>query len=287
MATASMSDLTGLDKTAQLDALRRRMAAIPARRDHAPADLAPRSAVEASPRPVVASAPTALRRVDDEPPLAAPGSKTLRTIPVPLPLAELLPHGALARGTALTVTGAGSVLVGIVAAASAAGHHVAIIGQPKFGLLAVHEHGGDLSKVAVIAGGGDSLEVASICLDGVDLVVTTLGGRDIPPTRSRALLARTRSHAAVLICTDGRMPGIDLTIDSRLVDVAGIGQGRGRLRSITIDTTIRGRAVQPRTGRYTLTAPTYGDRAGLHWTPADTGVAAGRRDDRRILAAAQ
>ncbi|OLT34953.1 hypothetical protein BJF84_15410 [Rhodococcus sp. CUA-806] len=117
--------------------------------------------------------------------------------------------------------------------------------------------------------------------------MTTLGGRDIPPTRSRALLARTRSHAAVLICTDGRMPGIDLTIDSRLTAVAGIGQGRGRLRSITIDTTIRGRAVQPRTGRYTLTAPTYGDHTGLHWTPADTGAAAGRRDDRRILAAAQ
>ncbi|OAK53843.1 MULTISPECIES: hypothetical protein [Nocardiaceae] len=56
------------------------------------------------------------------------------------------------------MTGAGSVLVGVVAAASAAGHHVAIIGQPRFGLLAVHEHGGDLRKVAVIAGGGDSLK---------------------------------------------------------------------------------------------------------------------------------
>ncbi|OLT34954.1 hypothetical protein BJF84_15415 [Rhodococcus sp. CUA-806] len=134
MATASMPDLTGLDKTAQLDALRRRMAAIPARRDHAPTDLIPPRAIEASPRPVVAPAPTAPRRSDDEPPpVAAPSSKTLGTIPVPLPLAELLPHGALARGTALTVTGAGSVLVGIVAAATAAGHHVAIIGQPKFG----------------------------------------------------------------------------------------------------------------------------------------------------------
>ncbi|OAK53842.1 MULTISPECIES: hypothetical protein [Nocardiaceae] len=117
--------------------------------------------------------------------------------------------------------------------------------------------------------------------------MTTLGGRDIPPTRSRALLARTRSHAAVLITTDGRMPGIDLTIDSRTVEYGGIEQGRGRLRSITIDTTIGGRAVQPRTGRYTLTAPTYGDRTGLHWTPADAGAAADRRADRRILAAAQ
>ncbi|OAK53844.1 hypothetical protein A3K89_22270 [Rhodococcoides kyotonense] len=52
MATAPMPDLTGLDKTAQLDALRRRMAAIPARLDHAPTDLTPtRHAVEASESP--------------------------------------------------------------------------------------------------------------------------------------------------------------------------------------------------------------------------------------------
>jgi hypothetical protein len=289
MATASMPNLTGLDKTTQLDALRRRMAAIPARRDHAPTELANPPVLEATERPATLPVCAAQHRVDREPPAAAQSSRTLRTIPVPRPLAELLPHGALARGTALTVTGAGSMLVGIVAAATAAGHHVAIIGQPRFGLLAVHEQGGDLAKVAVIAGQGDSLEVASICLDGLDLVVTTLGGRDIPPTRSRALLARTRSHAAVLIATvtDGRMPGIDLTIDSRTVGYGGIGRGRGRLRSVSIDTTIAGRGVQPRTGRYTLTAPSYGDRAGLHWTPAAIDTTDLRRDERRYLAAAQ
>jgi hypothetical protein len=75
-------------------------------------------------------------------------------------LAELLPHGALARGTALSVTGAGSVLIGLVAAATAAGHHVAVIGLPKFGLLALYEHGGDLSKVAF---SGVSHPVARCC----------------------------------------------------------------------------------------------------------------------------
>ncbi|WP_256978594.1 hypothetical protein [Rhodococcus sp. 14-2470-1a] len=210
--------------------------------------------------------------------------------PVPLPLAELLPHGALARGTAASVTGAGSVLVGLVAAASAAGHHVAIIGQPKFGLLAVHEQGGDLTRVALVNPGdpNTALDAASICLDGVDLVVTTLGGRDVPPTRARALLARCRSHAAVLVVTDGRMPGIDLSIQSRTVAVAGIEQGRGRLRAITIDTSVHGRGTPLRTGRYTLTAPTYGNGTQMTWTPAgDHAAGTGTDITRRPLAAAQ
>ncbi|OZE92936.1 hypothetical protein CH299_28940 [Rhodococcus sp. 14-2686-1-2] len=294
MAAADpIPDLNGLDKTAQLDALRKRMAAIPGRRDHAPSDLpteqGPLAAVPASTR----ERPT-IPAVDDEPVAGrdaltpAVSARTLRTLPVPLPLAELLPHRALARGTAASITGAGSVLVGLVAAASAAGHHVAIIGQPKFGLLAVHEHGGDLSKIALVNPGDPStaLDAASICLDGVDLVVTTLGGRDIPPTRARALLARCRSHAAVLVVTDGRMPGIDLSIQSRSVAVAGIEQGRGRLRAITVDTSVHGRGTPMRTGRYTLTAPTYGNGKQMTWTPAGDHAAA-TDTTRRPLAAAQ
>lgn len=285
MTTADAApDLTGLDKTAQLAALRRRMASIPGRRDHAPTDL-PDTAAPAVPP---TDSPTAETPDTPEQLTASLRSRTLRTIPVPLPLAELLPRGALARGTALSITGAGSVLVGLVAAASAAGHHVAIIGQPKFGLLAVHEQGGDLSRVALIDPGAqsDPLDAASICLDGVDVVITTLGGRDIPPTRARALLARTRSHASVLISTNGRMPGLDLVIESRPVTVAGIEQGRGRLRSITIETSVHGRGTPQRTGRYTLTAATFANDPRLHWTPA-ADARTTRADTHRPLAAAQ
>ncbi|MGB3355646.1 MAG: hypothetical protein WBB00_23180 [Mycobacterium sp.] len=85
-------------------------------------------------------------------------------------------------------------LIALIAEASAAGHHVALIGQPRLSLLAVHEHGGDLAKVHLVdPGSTDPLDAASICLDGVDLVVATVHGRDVPPTRARALLARNRS----------------------------------------------------------------------------------------------
>ena len=284
MATAdAIPDLTGLDKATQLDVLRRRMATVPGdRRDHAPTELPTITAPE--PAPPTASGTDLTGKADDPEPLsAAVRGKTLRTMPVPPPLAALLPRRALARGTAVTVTGAGSMLIALIAEVSAAGHHVALIGQPRLSLLSVHEHGGDLAKVHLVdPGAGDPLDAASICLDGLDLVVTTVHGRDVPPTRARALLARNRRHSSILAITDGRMPGIDLTIASTVIGYGGIEQGRGRIKSITLETTVHGRGTQQRTGRYTLTAPSFGEH-GLRWTPAPADELAGRRP----LAAAQ
>ncbi|MDJ0363000.1 hypothetical protein [Rhodococcus sp. H29-C3] len=83
------------------------------------------------------------------------------------------------------------------------------------------------------------------------------------------------------------MPGTDLTIDSRPVAVTGIEHGRGRLRSITVETTIHGRGTPMRTGRYTLTAPTFGTERRLDWTNATDEDAARTSTTRRPQAAAQ
>lgn len=270
----AVADLAGLAKSDQLDVLRRRIATVPGRRDHAPAEL-----------PSI-TAPEHVAIVDDcdpEPPTAAVRGKTLRTMPVPPPLAALLPRRALARGTTISVTGAGSMLTALIAEVSAAGHHVALIGQPRLSLLAVHEHGGNLAKVHLVnPGATDPLDAASICLDGLDLIITTLHGRDVPPTRARALLARNRRHASILAVTDGRMPGVDLTIESTVRSYGGIEQGRGRIRSITLDTTVHGRGTPHRTGRYTLTASTFGE-TGLRWTPTPADM----RTEQQPLVAAQ
>lgn len=119
-------------------------------------------------------------------------------------------------------------------------------------------------------------EAASICIEGLDLVVTTVHGRDVPPTRARALLARNRTHAGILAITNGRMPGLDLTISSRPVAYGGIEEGRGRIRSITLVTTVHGHGITHRTGRYTLTAPTFGEQ-GLRWTPTSVEAASAHR----------
>lgn len=141
-SAAQMPDLTGLNKAQQLDALRRRMATIPGRGEHAPVD-------SDAPPQSNAVEPSILSAVGERNAFTGSlASKNLGTIPTPLPVGDLLPRGALARGTALSVTGSGSILIALVAAASAAGHHVAVVGLPRFGVLAVHEHGGDLSRVA-------------------------------------------------------------------------------------------------------------------------------------------
>lgn len=62
------------------------------------------------------------------------------------------------------------------------------------------------------------------------------------------------------------MPGTDLTIASTVCGYGGIEQGRGRIKSITLETTVHGRGTPHRTSRYTLTAPTFGE-TGLCWTP--------------------
>lgn len=83
-------------------------------------------------------------------PIVATAQSTLRLLPVPAPIGALLPRGGLARGTVVSVDGAASVLIGLLATITAAGGHVAVIGMPGLGLLAFHEQGGDLAKLALV-----------------------------------------------------------------------------------------------------------------------------------------
>src|SRR6202012_639119 len=79
---------------------------------------------------------------------------------IPQWLAESLPV-QLPRGTVAVLSGARSLLLGMVAAVTAAGGNVAIVGQPDIGLLAASEMGADLSRLAVIPDpGADPVEVA-------------------------------------------------------------------------------------------------------------------------------
>ena len=64
-------------------------------------------------------------------------------LPIPDSLVELLPSG-LPRGVVGVLTGARSLSLCMAAAVTAAGGHVAIVGQPDIGLLAAAEMGADL-----------------------------------------------------------------------------------------------------------------------------------------------
>ncbi|MEV6273798.1 hypothetical protein [Nocardia sp. NPDC051832] len=203
--------------------LRRKMAAIPGRGE---------AAVERSPHAAE------LRR---------------EALPVPAALAELLPDGGLAKGSVVSYAGARSLLAGLLAAVTEHGGHAAVVGVPRFGLLAAAEMGADLERLAVVADPGpDPIEVASVLLDGLDLVVLGLDGASVVPSRARVIAARARNKGATLVVTDGAWPNPALRIDARIAGYVGLGTGHGRLHSLTLEVEVRGKTGTPGRGHLDL-----------------------------------
>ncbi|QUR66524.1 hypothetical protein [Mycobacterium spongiae] len=144
---------------------------------------------------------------------------------------ELVPRGAVA-----VLSGARSLLLRMVAAVTAAGGNVAIVGQPDIGLLAAVELGADLSRLAVIPDPGtDPVEVAAVLIDGMDLVVLGLGGRRVTRTRARAVVARARHKGCTLLVIDGdwqgaprrlqaQVCGYEITAGNRGIPTPGFGR---------------------------------------------------------------
>ena len=221
--TAAMSlDRHRLDRAEQVEHLRRKMAAIsgkvgPGRRGEVPSND------------------------------VLPESESL--LPLPESLTDLLPT-ALPRGTVAVLSGARSLSLSMVAAVTAAGGHAAIVGQPDVGLLAAVEMGADLSRLAVIPEpGADPVEVAAVLMDGMDLVVLGLGGRSVPATRARAVVARARQKGCTLLVTGGDWQGASARLEARVsgYEVTGGSGGRptpgcGRISRVRLAMRARGRS---------------------------------------------
>ncbi len=152
-------------------------------------------------------------------------------------LADSLPV-ALPRGSVAVLSGARSLLLGMVAAVTAAGGNAAIVGQPDIGLLAAAEMGADMSRLAVIPDPGtDPVEVAAVLVDGMDLVVLGLGGRKVPQARARAVMARARNKGCTLLVTDGDWQGAPTRLAARVCGyeiTAGGRPGFGRISRVRL-----------------------------------------------------
>ncbi|MFL0179603.1 MULTISPECIES: hypothetical protein [unclassified Mycobacterium] len=181
---------------------------------------------------------------------AAPAADSV--LPVPSLLAEVLPVG-LPRGTVAVLSGARSLMLSMVAAVTAAGGNAAIVGQPDLGLLAASEMGADLSRLAVIPDpGNDPVEVAAVLMDGMDLVVLGLGGRSVPPARTRVVLARARQRGCALLVSGGTWQGTALQLDARVSGYETIGDkmtgcgaiaGFGRIGAVRLEVRAAGRVA--------------------------------------------
>lgn len=167
-------------------------------------------------------------------------------LPLPGWLAESLPV-PLPRGTVAVLSGARSLLLSVVAAVTAAGGNAAIVGQPDLGLLAAAELGADLSRLAVIPDPGtDPVEVAAVLIDGMDLVVLGLGGRRVPPTRARAMVARARNKGCTLLVTGGDWQEAPTRLAARVCGYEINGRpGLGRIGRVRLQVSgvCAGRAI--------------------------------------------
>lgn len=245
-------------KADTIEQLRRRMAEIPAR------------SVGPS-RPSLAALSHDQHTADPQQVSTAPAPASLRTRAVPGPIAELLPHRGLARGSTVHVSGASALQAGLIASVTGSGGWAAIIGSPRLGLLAAAEMGADLRRCALVSEPGpDAVAVAAVLVDGIDLVLLSLGGADVPPSRARSVDARVRRNGAVLIVTDGRWPSVDVQLDARVAGYRGLGVGRGRITGINLAVEARVRGQQPRRA----TIAVAGRSGEVEWVTSHAGPVA-------------
>jgi len=157
----------------------------------------------------------------------------------------LLPGGVLRGGSVLAVQGSATLLLALLAAASADGAWVAFVGAPTIGMLAAAEAGVDLARTALVpAPGPDAPLVLAALLDGMDVVVAGPQAA-LSDADRRRLAARARERDAVLV-SQTRWPGAHVTLDARGGAWSGVDQGAGWLRRRTLNVLRTGRGAVAR-----------------------------------------
>jgi hypothetical protein len=180
-------------------------------------------------------------------------------LPVSAPLARLLPAGGLRRGSTVAVAGgpgATSLLLALLAEASAGGAWAGVVGRPELGLVAAAEAGIRLDRLALVPHpGADLPAVTSALLDGLDIVA--VAGAGVRGADRQRLAARARRCRAVLLAL-GPWPGAEVELGCTDVRWQGLEAGSGRLRERRACVRLRGRGVVPGGRRANLLLPATG-----------------------------
>ena len=208
---------------------------------------------------------------------ALAGGAHERRIPVEGALAPLLPEGSIRRGTAVAVSGLGSMTLAmaLTAEASRRASWVAAVGMADLGVAALAERGVDLRRWALV-----NLPVGVRSRDrslSADVLGAVVGGFDLvlvgPEVRvagatARRLLARMREHGTSLICAlggdtsgdiaNGLQPELRMMIER--ARWTGIHGGHGRLLARQAEVTVWGRGAASRLRRIPMWLPSEDGR---------------------------
>jgi hypothetical protein len=176
-----------------------------------------------------------------------------RVLAVPGPLGELLPGGAVQRGTVVAVdgspgTGATSVAFQLAAAATAAGEWAAAVElDASLGGLAAGEAGVVLDRFAVVRRVPRArwAAVVAALLDGITVVLT-----EVPAFArvgdARRLQARARERGAVLVAMGPWPAEAALRLQAEGLSWRGLGDGTGALAERDQRVRVDGRGAAAR-----------------------------------------
>ncbi|WP_327072095.1 hypothetical protein OG196_42815 [Kitasatospora purpeofusca] len=190
-------------------------------------------------------------------------------LPVLAPLAGLLPHGGLAKGTVTEATDT-SLLLALAAGPATADRYAwtAAVGLPDLGLAAAAGYGLDLRRLLVVDHPGEHAVEVITALAAACPVVLAAAPTGLPPRTLDRLAAHLRRTGTVLL-TPGPWSGAQLRLQVTAGRWAGLGDGWGKLtgRQVKVAVTGRGSAVRARSAELWLP-----DRAGAV-SPAGPGLA--------------
>lgn len=199
-----------------------------------------------------------------------------QVLPVPEPLAELLPRRGLTPGGVVAVSGAMTLPVALLAAATASGATAALVGLPQLNLAMAADLGADLDRIAVIGPDSaglndcdrqwDRLEVAGVLLDGIDLVL--VGVEHVTPSRARVLAGRARRQGATLLAVGppDAWPGAGVRMHAQIAGYRHLPlrrNGYGRIGGLQVDVRAAGSGISPRGVRCELVVPGMGEEGAL------------------------
>lgn len=171
-------------------------------------------------------------------------SPEANVVAVPRWLGSHLHRGGLPRGGVTDVTDCPTALVELLAAATATGSCVAVVGYPRLSLAAVEADGGDLDRMVVVPEPMPHVgAVLGILVERLDLVLYR-SPTPVTPTMARPVEARLRhSQCALVVC--GGWPRAQLHLDWRVDGVTGLGRGSGRISGVTFSGRAYGRGQPP------------------------------------------
>ena len=160
--------------------------------------------------------------------------------PVSGAVAELLPDGILRTGVVYTVDNSTSLVMAVLAAATAEGAWSAVVGLPDFGAEAAIGFGIDLDRLVLVPSPAEQWLAATAALVDVLPVVVVHPQRAVGDAEAARLGARLRQSGCTLIVA-GAWPQSEAALRVTGTRWDGLGAGHGYLAGRDLAVHVSGR----------------------------------------------